>query len=163
MHKSTGNIHFPINSSEVYLTVICMFTTYDNQTIGFVGPLLSLTKTERTNSIFRQRQSFILRAATAQLYLSATLLIYHVGLSVIPSVLSNLLTIQLSKAAMASVRHPNDFQSRQTPLIISAQEHSLVPGLLFCLKGRRQAGRLYTGQKKLSFQPDIYLIRPRKH
>lgn len=108
----------------------------------------------KNNSTLTQRQSFILRAATAQLYLSATLLIHHVSLSVTPSVLSNLLTIQLTKAAVASARHPNDFQPRQRPLIISPQEQGLVPGLLFCLKRRRQAGRLHTRQKKLSFQPE---------
>lgn len=108
----------------------------------------------KNNSTLTQRQSFILRAATAQLYLSATLLIHHVSLSVTPSVLSNLLTIQLTKAAVASVRHPNDFQPRQRPLIISPQEQSLVPGLLFCLKRRRQAGRLDTRRKKLNLQPE---------
>lgn len=90
----------------LFNSYICV---YNNQTFGLVGPLLSSTKTGTRNLIFRQRQSFIFRAAIAHLYLSATLLIHHVSFSVIPSARSNLLTIQLSKAAVASVRHPNDF------------------------------------------------------
>lgn len=73
--------------------------------ISSAGPiLLGSTKTEATNSTPTQRQSFILRTAAAQLYLSTTLLIRHVCLSVAPSVLSNLLTIQLTKAAVAPER-----------------------------------------------------------
>lgn len=162
--QETSNLQQLLSNQffKVCLTDNSVFKIYNNQTINWVAPLLILTKTVTTNLIFRQRQSFIFRAAIAHLHLSATLLIHRVGLSVIPSVLSNLLTIQLSKAAVASVRHPNDFQSRQRPLIISPQEHSLVPGLLFCLKGSRQARKMLHRTKEIELSAWYLRYRTKK-